>query len=71
MPLKLNKFLLLFKLKLLRIAQLRIFLCKRQWKDMVIERARLSPLPQEHNGKYKAEDNIIKEDYTWEKIIKM
>ena len=34
---------------------------------MVIERARLRPLPQEHNGKYKAKDNIIKEDYTWEK----
>lgn len=34
---------------------------------MVIERARLRPLPQEHNGKYKAKDNIIKKGYTWEK----
>ena len=34
---------------------------------MVIERARLRPLPHEHNGKYKAKDNIIKKDYTWEK----
>ena len=38
---------------------------------MVIERAMLRPLPQEHNGKYKAKDNMIKEDYTQEKFIKM
>ena len=38
---------------------------------MVIERAMLRPLPQEHNGKYKTKDNMIKEDYTLEKIIKM
>ena len=31
---------------------------------MVIERAMLRPLPQENNGKYKAKDNMIKEDYT-------
>ena len=35
---------------------------------MVIERARLRPLPQGHNGKYKAKDNMIKEDYTWKKL---
>ena len=38
---------------------------------MVIERDRLRPLPQEHNGKYKAKDNMIKEDYTWKTFIKM
>ena len=37
---------------------------------MVIERARLRPLPQEHNGKYKAKDNIIKRIILGKKLSK-
>lgn len=51
---------------ILRIAELQL---KRRWKEMVIERARQSALPQNHSGEYKAKVHIMKNIFN-KKLLK-